>query len=134
LLPDLDSLFALLLGKWSPGAEMLSHHSYFTHTPLVYLILSGLVWWAVGWKGSVMFLAVTMTHLLFDSWGTDDGIMWLWPLRTRQYSLFPMEAHAGGIYGLRFYLRYARTPRLVLPELLLVAGGVYVILRHIFNR
>lgn len=134
ILPDLDSLFALLLGKWSPGAQMLSHHSYFTHTPLFYLLLSGLIWWVVGWKWALLFFAVTVTHLLFDSWSTDDGVMWFWPLRTQQYSLFPMAAHAGGIYGIAFYLKYARTPRLVLPELLLVAGGAFVIIRYVLNR
>ena len=43
LLADLDSLFALLSGKWLPGAKMLSHHRYFTHTPIffyLFLVLS----------------------------------------------------------------------------------------------
>ena len=134
LLPDLDSVFALLLGKWSPGAGRLSHHRYFTHTPIFFLILAGWIWLAAGWKWALMFLAVTLTHLLFDSWSTDDGIMWLWPLRDQQYSLFLMETHSGGIYGLQFYTRYLSTPRLIFPELILVAGGVYVILRYLFNR
>jgi hypothetical protein len=134
LMPDLDSIFALLFGKWSLGAGQLSHHQYFTHTPLFFLVLLGLLWLAAGWKWAVMFGAVTLTHLLFDSWSTDDGIMWLWPFRSQQYSLFPIGIHSGGIYGLQFYSRYARTPRLILPELVLVAGGVYVIFRYLFSR
>ena len=45
-----------------------------------------------------------------------------------------MDTHAGGIYGPQFYLIYVRTPRLVLPELLLVAGGTLVIIRYLLNR
>ena len=113
---------------------MLSHHRYFTHTPLFYLLISGVIWLAVDWKWALIFLSVTLTHLLMDSWSTDDGIMWLWPLNTKQYSLFPMDSHAGGIYGLQFYARYARTPRLILPEILIVAAGAVAIIRFIARR
>ena len=44
LLPDIDTLFAFLLGKWEPGAEILSHHRYITHTPIFFLIVSGFIW------------------------------------------------------------------------------------------
>ena len=134
LLPDLDSLFALLVDRWTPGGAMLSHHRYFTHTPLFYLLLAGVIWITVDWKWALMFLAVTLTHLLMDSWSTDDGIMWLWPLRKEQYSLFPMDVHAGGVYGWQFYQRYARTPRLILPELLIIAAGVLVVTRLVWQR
>lgn len=134
LLPDLDSLLALLFGKWSPGAEQLSHHGYFTHTPLFYLCLSVIIGLVFDWKWALLFLAVTLTHLLMDSWSTDDGIMWLWPLSNRQYSLFPMDSHAGGIYGLQFYLQYLRNPRLILPEITIVAAGAFVIIRFVIQR
>jgi hypothetical protein len=134
LLPDLDSLFALIIGRWSPGAGMLSHHSYFSHTPLFYLVVSGIIWLVADWKWALMFLAVSLTHLLMDSWGTDDGIMWLWPISRQQYSLFPMESHAGGVYGLQFYARYIRTPRLILPEIIIVAAGAATIIRFVFQR
>ncbi len=129
LLPDLDSLFALLVERWTPGGQMLSHHRYFSHTPLFYLLLAGVIWLAVDWKWALLFLAVTLTHLLMDSWSTDDGIMWLWPLSKEQYSLFPMDIHAGGVYGVQFYLRYARTPRLILPELIIILAGALVVVR-----
>ncbi len=134
LLPDLDSFLALLLGKWSPGTEQLSHHSYFTHTPLFYLCLSVIVGLVLDWKWAVIFLSVTLTHLLMDSWSTDDGIMWLWPLTNQQYSLFPMDSHAGGIYGLQFYTRYIQNPRLVMPEILILAAGALVIIRFLIQR
>jgi len=81
-----------------------------------------------------MFLTVTLIHLLMDSWSTDDGIMWLWPYRTEQFSLFPMNVHAGGIFGLHFYARYIQTPRLVLPEIIIVAAGAFAIIRLIILR
>ena len=134
LLPDLDTIFAFLFGKWSPGQEMLSHHRYFSHTPLFYLFVSGFVWLWFDWKWALIFLFVTGSHLLMDSWSTDDGIMWLWPITSKQYSLFPMAIHSGGIYGWRFYWHYIRNPRLILPEILMVAAGVGVIIRYVFQR
>ena len=134
LLPDADSLFALLFDKWSPGENMLTHHRYFSHAPLFYVILTGCVWWGTGWKGAVMFLVITLTHLLMDSWSTDDGIMWLWPYRTKQYSLFSMELHTGGIYGISFYLRYIQSPRLIIPEIISLAAGAIAIVRMIIQQ
>ena len=48
--------------------------------PYFYLLVSGIIWLVVDWKWALLFLAVTLTHLMMDSWSTDDGIMWLWPL------------------------------------------------------
>jgi membrane-bound metal-dependent hydrolase YbcI (DUF457 family) len=134
LLPDFDTLFALLFGKWSPGSQMLSHHRYFTHTPIFYLLVSAIIWLVMDWKLAVMFLAVTSTHLLMDSWSTDDGIMWLWPFSNEQYSILYMDSHAGEIHGLQFYARYIRSPRLILPEMIIVAAGAFAIIRFVANR
>ena len=134
LLPDLHTLFALLFGKWSPGGAMLTHHRYFTHTPLFFLGIAAIIWLVADEKWACVFLSVTLTHLLMDSWSTDDGIMWLWPITSKQYSLFPMAIHSGGIYGWRFYWHYIRNPRLILPEILMVAAGVVVIIRYVFQR
>lgn len=134
ILPDLDSLFALLFGKWTPGIQMLSHHRFYTHTPVFYLFITFVIGLMLDWKWALIFVSVTLTHLIMDSWSTDDGIMWLWPLSNTQYSLFPMDSHAGGIYGLRFYARYFQTPRLILPELIIMAAGVWAIIRFIAQR
>lgn len=134
LLPDLDSIFAFLLGKWSPGSQMLSHHRYFSHTPLFFILVSGVIWLIFDWKLAFLFFAVTMTHLLMDSWSTDDGIMWLWPISSEQFSIFRIDMHAGGIYGIQFYARYIKTPRLVLPELIIISAGAFVIIRTVVQR
>ena len=127
ILPDLDGIFALVLGKWTPGVEQLSHHRLFTHTPVFYLVLSGIIWFWMGWKWALIFFVLTLTHLLFDSWSTDDGIMWLWPFQKKQYSLFTKDIHAG-LFGWQFYLNYLKTPQLILPEIALILGGVTVVI------
>ena len=134
LLPDLDTLFALLFSNWSPGGAMLTHHRYFTHTPLFFLGSAAIIWLVADAKWACVFLSVTLTHLLMDSWSTDDGIMWLWPLSSKQYSLFPLDVHSGGIYGLSFYAQYVRNPRLILPEIMIVAAGAFVIIQFVFQR
>lgn len=134
LLPDIDSIFALLFGKWSPGNQMLSHHQYFTHTPIFFTTVSGIIWVIAGWKWAILFLSITISHLMMDSWGTDDGIMWLWPVNDEQFSIFAIDSHAGGIYGIQFYTKYVKTPRLILPEILIVAAGVIAVIRTILNK
>ena len=124
ILPDLDSIPAYIFMKWKPGQEKLDHHSYFTHTPIFYFCLSIFVWIGLGLEAAILFLLITLTHLLLDSWGTDDGIMWLWPISKKKYSLLPTELHAGGLYGMHYYMRYARQWRVSIPEFLLFLGGL----------
>lgn len=133
-LPDFDSIFAFLFGKWSPGSQMLSHHRYFSHTPLFFILVSGVIWLIFDWKLAFLFFAVTMTHLLMDSWSTDDGVMWLWPISSEQFSIFRIDLHTGGIYGIQFYAKYIKNPRLVIPELIIISAGVFVAIRAIVQR
>jgi membrane-bound metal-dependent hydrolase YbcI (DUF457 family) len=127
-LPDLDSLLAIVFGGWAPGKGMLTHHRQITHTPLLYLLCSVILLLLADWKVALIFGAVTISHLAMDSWCTDDGIMWLWPLKREQYSLFPRDLHTGGLYGWPYYRLYFKTPSLWIPELFAVTGGVIVVL------
>ncbi len=127
ILPDLDSFPAALLGKWKPGQQKLDHHDYVTHTPLFYILLSILIWIGLGEELAILFISVTLTHLLLDSWATDDGIMWLWPLRKKKYSILPSNLHEGGLYGVRYYLRYATHLQVSIPELILFVGGMWMV-------
>lgn len=124
MLPDFDSIPALLFRKWRPGYKKLDHHDYVTHTPILYILITPIAWIGLGKEFSILFLLLTMAHLLLDSWRTDDGIMWLWPINKRKLSIFPTDLHAGGVYGIRYYLRYARHLDSLLPEVLLLAAGV----------
>ena len=123
LLPDLDTLAAMVLKRRRFLHSKLRHHEFLTHTPLFYLLVT-LTLWLVGFaRGGTFFGILSMGHLLLDSWGTDDGIMWLWPLSRRQFGLFPHNLHAGGAYGLRFYRRHIRCLRVMIPEVLLLVSG-----------
>jgi hypothetical protein len=123
LLPDLDGLVVMAMDRRQGLKRKLRHHEFPTHTPLFYLILTLGLWLTGPPEVAVLFGALTLGHLLLDSWGTDDGIMWLWPLSRRQFSLFPRRLHAGGAYGLRFYRRHVRCWRVMVPEVLLLVSG-----------
>jgi hypothetical protein len=123
ILPDMDGIPAFLSRKWRPGYTKLGHHDYITHTPIFYICFSIAVWFIFGKELSILFILLTMTHLLLDSWATDDGIMWLWPMSKQKFSILPTNLHEGGVYGVRYYLRYVRHLGSLLPELLLLMGG-----------
>jgi hypothetical protein len=123
LMPDLDGLAALALSRYRPSKSKLRHHEFLTHTPLFYLLLTAALWLAGLSRESVFLGILSFGHLILDSWGTDDGIMWLWPLSRRQFGLFPRNLHAGGVHGLRFYRRHVHCARVFVPEVTLLVGG-----------
>ena len=100
-----------------------------THTPLFYLVLMCAIGLAGALQMAVLFGVLTFGHLLLDSWGTDDGIMWLWPFDRRQFGLFPRDLHAGGAYGRRFYRRHVRCWRVMVPEVLFLLSGSLLAIR-----
>ncbi len=124
-LPDLDALVAPLLGH-RVGRQRLAHHRFITHAPLFYVLLSLLLAvFSPAWALRVGLL--TLFHLVLDSWHTDDGVMWLWPLSTRQFSLWPYPAHAGGLFGWNFYRSYLRCLPALIPEMAFGLSGVAVL-------
>lgn len=123
LLPDLDGLAALVVNRGQLFGRKLRHHEFLTHTPLFYLILTLVLWRMASVREAALFGVLMYGHLLLDSWGTDDGIMWLWPLSRRQYSLFPRKLHSGGAHGVRFYKRHVRCRRVFVPEVMLLVSG-----------
>ena len=132
LLPDLDSLAAVASNQYRPSRNKLRHHEFLTHTPLFYLILTVTLWLAGMPRAGVFFGVLSFGHLLLDSWGTDDGIMWFWPLSRRKFSLFPRNLHAGGVHGLRFYRRHVRCARVFVPEVALLASGSLLAVHTLF--
>ena len=123
LLPDVDSLIALVIDRRQFLRQKLRHHLFPTHTPLFYVILTSMLWLVGPPRVAALFGMISIGHLVMDSWATDDGIMWLWPLSRRQYSLFPRDLHAGDVFGLRFYRKHVRCWRAMLPEVLLLLSG-----------
>jgi hypothetical protein len=129
LIPDLDALLALVIGRWQPSNTQLLHHQYLTHTPLFYLLLALGLWTVTSFEFAVLFAALTLGHLFLDTWGTDDGIMWLWPASKRQIGVLATHLHAGGAFGWSFYRRYLQTWQTSVPELLLLVMGLGVAVR-----
>jgi len=123
LLPDADGLITMVVKRQRPNQQKLRHHELSTHTPLFYLVVTLLLSMVVPARTAILFGALALLHLALDSWATDDGIMWLWPLSWRQYALFPRNLHAGGVHGLRFYRRHVRCRRVMIPEVMLLVGG-----------
>ena len=124
LLPDLDGIVAMMAKRERPMQQKVQHHWYVTHTPLFYLVLTLLLSLVAPAETSILFGMLMLTHLVLDSWATDDGIMWLWPLSRKQYALFPHDLHEGGVFGLDFYLRVLRCKPMIVPELLFAFFGL----------
>jgi hypothetical protein len=127
VLPDLDGIMSFAFKKMRPGKQRLNHHSFPTHTPIFYLFLSIMAWVYVNAMFAVLFFILTFTHLLLDTWGTDDGIMWLWPLNNKQYSIYPANLHEGGVFGVEYYRQYITHWRVSVAELLLFVGGLVLL-------
>jgi len=125
-LPDLDLLWGWWRRRRAGGEGHNPHHALWTHTPLFWGIWGLCLAWAFRLPVALV-LALAFVHLALDSLGTDDGIMWLWPWRRRQYALWPRDLHAPGVRGLAFYRRYYRQPLFLALELsLLVLAGAIV--------
>jgi len=123
LLPDMDGLIAMAIKRQRPSQQKLRHHQFASHTPIFYLLMTLGISRIVPVHLTALFGMLTFLHLFLDSWSTDDGIMWLWPFNRRQLALFPRNLHAGGAHGLAFYRRHVRCWRIIVPEILLLAGG-----------
>jgi hypothetical protein len=124
LLPDADGLVAMAVKRERPMAQKVQHHKYVTHTPLFYLLITLLLALVVPAQTAMLFGVLMFLHLVLDSWATDDGIMWLWPISRKQVALFPRDLHEGGVFGKEFYMRALRCTRMIVPELAFAFLGI----------
>lgn len=134
LLPDLDGLIVAAIDQ-DEGVgvdKKLRHHEFPTHTPLFYLFFTIAIWLITTPETALLCGTVVFLHLLLDSWGTDDGIMWFWPWSDRQLALFPTDLHSDGAFGVEFYRRHLRCWRVMIPEVTLFLGGL-IVTAHAFG-
>jgi hypothetical protein len=124
LLPDLDAVWVRARQRRRGVQGRVNHHTYFSHTPAFYLIAAAILACWVSWQAVLLFVIVTFGHLALDSWATDDGIMWLYPFRRKQYALLPRPIHAEGLYGKEFYKHYYSLRHFLVAESALVVGGL----------
>jgi hypothetical protein len=129
LLPDLDAPVVAALRRNWPPRERNDHHSSVTHTPLFYLVISLMLEPLVSIRGAAFFAVLAMIHLALDSWATDDGIMWLWPHKHKQYALLPVPVRDDEVYGWRYYRHhyFQERQRAAWAEMALAAMGLAVI-------
>jgi hypothetical protein len=131
LLPDVDGLVPMMVRRERLGRQKVKHHQYLTHTPLFYLVVTLLLSLVVRPEAAISFGVLVFAHLVLDSWATDDGIMWLWPLSRRQFSLFPHDLHGDGVFGREFYLRVVHCVPMIVPEILLTLSGLALTFRAV---
>jgi len=86
-LPDLDIPIELIQRGRLGGREH-GFHREATHTPLIYIPISLLVYLIFGLQWSFIFITGIYLHVIFDSFGGGWGIKWFWPFSSNRYKLF----------------------------------------------
>jgi len=95
--PDFDSLLHLIVlrfkkgawrGAWQQATGKWAHeHRNILHIPLLVPFVSvAIAILSPFW--SLMFLVISMTHFIMDSFGIGWGIRWLYPFSKKNYKFF----------------------------------------------
>ena len=139
---DRTVLIAALIGSVAPDFDMFwfhlidqgqtHHHRFWPHIPLVMLgiaacalLLTAIV--ARRWLAPVaVFFGAVMMHLLLDT--VNGGIMWLWPLNDRLYSLVTVPATRS------HWVLSVLTHWSTLAELAIIAAAAMVLHRDLAAR
>ncbi len=85
VIPDLDYIFVWLkdrINKFS--AEIPDHHTWITHTPFYYLILSVIITF-ISLSTGILFFIGTFLHFIMDMFYTGDGVRWLRPFSNKEF-------------------------------------------------
>ncbi|KPJ94952.1 MAG: hypothetical protein AMJ53_04040 [Gammaproteobacteria bacterium SG8_11] len=92
VLPDFDLIYFYLIDH-----RQHTHHTYWTHIPLFWVLLTTLLYFSVKavfkkdiGTACVILLINTELHMLLDS--VAGGIYWLYPFAEVKYSLFEVTA------------------------------------------
>lgn len=127
IFPDIDLFYGALV-----DAGRIHHHLYWTHLPLVWLVLSAAAP-ALRLGGSGRrhvigtFLLAVWGHLLLD--GVAGDIWWLWPWLDRPFSLVAIPAsHAD--WWLNYLLHWTFTLELAIVALAAGWEGTRPVLRR----
>ncbi|WP_455210928.1 metal-dependent hydrolase [Kaarinaea lacus] len=123
VLPDFDLIYFYLIDN-----RQHAHHSYWTHIPLFWLLLSGLLYF--GTKAvfkrklglaCVILLVNTQLHLFLDS--VAGGVYWLYPLNREYYRLFNVSVQFDWwVFNFIFHWSF-------MFEVIIVVAAIYVVWR-----
>ena len=87
--PDIDIAYHMLKYKTISSSNLSIHRTYFTHAPIIWLVLGLIIFFA---NSSPFYQAIGLliwlgpwSHFLGDS--IEEGVMWLWPLSTRRFAV-----------------------------------------------
>jgi len=100
--PDVDAVFGIWKSKSLSPKGLDGHRKYPTHAPVLWFVLGLAIFLAArifGNSGAPAFFQVLgllvwlgpWSHFLCDS--LENGVMWLWPLTTRQFALHNPAGH-----------------------------------------
>lgn len=143
--PDLDFFYAFYKVKALTIQNNQINHRYFiSHAPLLWFIpaltvfvltQSDFVKCAV-----VIFYLGSLSHFLLDSI-SGEGIMWLWPIRKKNYSLFsnqkinPVSEPNFVKFWFKFLAQYPKKlTTTFIAEILVITTALTILYNQIFNK
>lgn len=122
VLPDIDLLYFYLIDN-----RQNAHHSYFTHLPLFWLSLWGMIALAGKWiKGyspyaTTLFFSCIMLHMCLDSIAAPT--YWLYPLSDSAIELVQVPARYGWwVWNFLFHWSF-------LLEMIIVSTALWILIR-----
>lgn len=134
LFPDIDIFYAFYQSAaLTINHSVANHRLYFTHTPLVWLVIGILIYFFFKKKKQGIFGLVLLTgtwaHMVFDS--IDYGVRWLWPFKNLPYAILSNGLKSEFLplgffnYWFGFLKYYSRTPTFYF-EILIIILGLYI--------
>jgi membrane-bound metal-dependent hydrolase YbcI (DUF457 family) len=112
ILPDIPLTLLVLSGKFDPAVHY--HHRWITHTPIFWLVVSGIVMLFFSKKIGASLLMATWLHLAMDWYGGADGIPFLFPFSSKQYGVALTGLNGPGGFDL-----YIKNPLFLALEILI---------------
>ena len=140
--PDIDVLIGFFRNKTLSPKGLDGHREYLTHAPLIWLT-AGLTVFVIArsfgesaYSGFFQILGLLIwlgpwSHFLCDS--IADGVMWLWPFRSRTYALsYPNRGNNTHPHGWRdLFKGYFKTTT-ARAEAFIVIVAIIVFLNQVF--
>lgn len=127
VLPDVPLTLLVLSGKFDPSIHY--HHTWITHTPIFWLVVSVLVAGIFSVQTGAFLLGATWLHLGMDWYGGADGIPFLYPFSRTQFGVL-----LSGINGASGLTVYFGNPYLLLPEIAVNGTFLAIVLLMLIGR
>lgn len=127
ILPDIPLTLLVLSGQFDPAVHY--HHTWITHTPIFWLVISGLVMFLFSKKIGASLLMATWLHLAMDWYGGADGIPFLFPFSSKQYG-----AALTGLNGPGGFELYIKNPLFLALEILINGSFAALLLSPLIKK